>query len=777
MGEDPEPAQVSGALPAVQPGFQAARQPQTPARNSGAPATTTFQPHSHNAVPRFGFGHERTGLTSDERMCNHECLNPPSDSSDSESDGDSDPDEDFGNHPERPQRIVRIMKELEDSGLKDMCVSVPAREVTRSEIGLVHTDAWIEKFNSLETLNQDALLATQDEFNSIYLSPGSVQAARLSAGSVVAMTEQVVAGRIKNGVCVVRPPGHHAEANHAMGFCLLNNVAIAARVATTTLGLSRVLIVDWDVHHGNGTQRMFEPDPKVLYFSIHRHDNGAFYPGSPDAEPTMVGTGPGEGYNVNVAFSGRRMGDADYLYAWNNVLLPLAEEYAPELVIISAGFDAACGDPLGGYDVSPAGYAHMTHKLMSLAGGKVVMALEGGYHLGAISSSFAACTAVLLGAAPPMLEPLRPSPEAMMAVERTQVAHAPFWHCLAKHRRARSSSLDNPPRLVPILSSSSSADSWPRTVSDVSASSCGDESWKSPPRSPALMHVSGPSSTVSSASSTESSPVTLQQGGSANSSTGGSGAGASGGGSDSAYMRGSPGSSPASVFARAPNSSSSSSSHSLSPAIGSFPAVVVSSPAIRSSEPPMWSRSHHGHEAKRPRDHTYDGVTSRYRKEPYSPSLVSLHGGSTSAAAQAQSPQGTGAEAASLLRNFSVATSPFNPSSFSSPMHPFHSSFAMSNADWNLTLPLQYADVPSPSGMRPEANFDADSGTGVQTPYHSFSTFTATPGPPLFVPTPVLVNDQAPPRGLSELARMDDAIADEYLTMDAAGAVAVPLQT
>uniref|UniRef100_A0A2P2KBC5 Histone deacetylase domain-containing protein n=1 Tax=Rhizophora mucronata TaxID=61149 RepID=A0A2P2KBC5_RHIMU len=162
------------------------------------------------------------------------------------------------------------------------------------------------------------------------------------------------------------------------------------------LGIKRILIVDWDVHHGNGTQKMFWKDPRVLFFSVHRHEFGSFYPANDDGFYTMIGEGPGVGYNINIPWENGRCGDADYLAVWDHILIPVAKEFDPDLIIVSAGFDAAVGDPLGGCWVTPYGYSVMLKKLMDFAQGKIVLSLEGGYNLGSIANSFLACMEVLL---------------------------------------------------------------------------------------------------------------------------------------------------------------------------------------------------------------------------------------------------------------------------------------------------------------------------------------------------------------------------------------------
>lgn len=218
------------------------------------------------------------------------------------------------------------------------------------------------------------------------------------------------------------------------GFCLFNNVAIAAEYAISVHGLSRVLILDWDVHHGNGIQHMFYNSEKVLYISIHRYDEGFFFPCSTDAAADKTGEGAGKGFNVNIPWNAKRCGDLEYFLAFINIIMPVAYEFAPELVLVSAGFDAARGDPLGGYRVSPEMYGHMTHQLTALAEGRVVVALEGGYNLSSISDSAYMCARALRGdplPSPDLSAPLRDEVvDTLREVLEVQQEH---WSCL-RHR-------------------------------------------------------------------------------------------------------------------------------------------------------------------------------------------------------------------------------------------------------------------------------------------------------------------------------------------------------
>jgi len=203
-------------------------------------------------------------------------------------------------------------------------------------------------------------------------------------------------------------------------------VAVAA--ARRRLGVQRVLIVDWDVHHGNGVQNIFYDDPNVLFVSLHRYGAG-FYPGTGHA--SECGVGAGEGTTVNITWErGDMYSDAEYLAAFDRVIMPIARQYCPDLVIIAAGFDAARGDPLGGMDLTPAGYAHMTALLQTLACGKLVVALEGGYDLRSIANAAAAVHTSLLGEPAPLLERRAPRPEALADLEHVLQAIQPYWSCL-----------------------------------------------------------------------------------------------------------------------------------------------------------------------------------------------------------------------------------------------------------------------------------------------------------------------------------------------------------
>lgn len=362
-------------------------------------------------------------------------------------------------HPEDPRRIEAIMQEFRDGGLvfngsdqelhellkKDptrWMWRIAARKATKEEVCTVHHVAhydWVEHTGMMTSQELRSMTETFDNGRkSLYVGSLTYEAALISAGGAVETCKNVVAGNVKNAIAIIRPPGHHAEANESLGFCIFNNVPIAARVCMTDYPEScrRVLILDWDVHHGNGIQNMFYSDPNVLYISLHVYQNGMFYPGQPDVEGmpdgglSHIGSGPGVGKNINIGWHDQGMGDAEYMAAFNKIVMPVAHEFDPDLVIVSAGFDAAAGDELGGCWVTPACYSHMAHMLMSLANGKVAVCLEGGYNLKAISRSALAVAKTLMGEPPERLTPKPVNVEAAAVIANVQRIHSQYWQCL-----------------------------------------------------------------------------------------------------------------------------------------------------------------------------------------------------------------------------------------------------------------------------------------------------------------------------------------------------------
>ncbi|KZT72053.1 Arginase/deacetylase [Daedalea quercina L-15889] len=306
---------------------------------------------------------------------------------------------------------------------------LPIRPVTREEALLVHSVALWEKILAINSMTEEDIVdsaAYYDEL-SLYVHPTTPFCAKLSAGGVIEAALAVARGEVRKSFAIVRPPGHHAEPDEHMGFCFLNNVSIATKVVQLRTSVKKIMILDWDVHHGNGTQRAFYDNPSVLYISLHRYEGGYFYPNGPFGSMVSCGQGAGLGYSVNIPWPEKGMKDADYILAFQKIVMPIALEFAPDLVIISAGFDAAEGDTLGECHVTPTGYAHMTHMLSSLANGRLVVALEGGYNLDAISVSALAVARVVLGEVPPQLEPMVASEVATETIWHVALEQSKYW--------------------------------------------------------------------------------------------------------------------------------------------------------------------------------------------------------------------------------------------------------------------------------------------------------------------------------------------------------------
>ena len=290
-------------------------------------------------------------------------------------------------HPERPERLKSIHAVLARAPVAGT-ERVAPRQATRDELTRVHAPRYVDAVLALEGRS-----AQLDPDTST--SERSVEAALLAAGSAAQAVDDVMSGAATNAFALVRPPGHHAESDRAMGFCLFNNAAVAAEAARRN-GAERVLLLDWDVHHGNGSQHSFWSRRDVLYASSHQHP---FYPGT--GAPELIGEGEGRGFNVNCGLPGGQ-GDADYGALFESLFLPIAEQFRPELVVVSAGFDAHRADPLGGMRVTERGFAAMCSALKGVAErhakGRIVLLLEGGYDLDGLAQSVHACVEVLAGA-------------------------------------------------------------------------------------------------------------------------------------------------------------------------------------------------------------------------------------------------------------------------------------------------------------------------------------------------------------------------------------------
>lgn len=285
-------------------------------------------------------------------------------------------------HPERPARYTAITRQLEAAGLVEKLTPIELRKLSDAEAMLCHHPQYVAKVNhEIPAVRGIATLSTGDTS----VCADSLGVARHAAGSVLNAVDYVVGGGPRNAFCAVRPPGHHATASVGMGFCIFNNVAIAARYAQQEHGVERVAIIDWDVHHGNGTQDIFYADPSVFYFSTHQ---SPLYPGTGAASETGDAAGKGATLNCPLpAGSAMRQIGA----AFDQQFLPAMEKFKPQLVIISAGFDSRIDDPLGGFLLTDQDFATLTEKLLKLAeqhaGGRLLSVLEGGYNLDGLASA------------------------------------------------------------------------------------------------------------------------------------------------------------------------------------------------------------------------------------------------------------------------------------------------------------------------------------------------------------------------------------------------------
>jgi acetoin utilization deacetylase AcuC-like enzyme len=293
-------------------------------------------------------------------------------------------------HPERPARMDAVVQGLHLAGLLERCRLIAPRLASDEELLRVHTAAYLARVRADVAAGRHEL-STGDTA----IGPESERIARLAAGGVLAAVEAVLAGEVANAFAVVRPPGHHASADRGMGFCVYNNVAIAARHLQAACGIERIAILDWDVHHGNGTQSIFAEDPTVLFLSSHE---APLYPGSGARDEH--GRGAGEGFTRNCPLPAGS-GGPELLAAWREELLPMAEAFAPQFVLLSAGFDSRREDPLGDFLLDDADFAALTRLAMDLArrhaGGRLVSTLEGGYNLPGLAAAAAAHMGALLG--------------------------------------------------------------------------------------------------------------------------------------------------------------------------------------------------------------------------------------------------------------------------------------------------------------------------------------------------------------------------------------------
>jgi acetoin utilization deacetylase AcuC-like enzyme len=327
-------------------------------------------------------------------------------------------------HPESPERLEAIYAMLEAPDMAGKFTEISPRLATHEEIEMIHRPSYINLVAS--TAGKEFCSLDPDTGTSAW----SYEAAKLAVGGLLNAIDSTVAGKTDNAFAFIRPPGHHAEADRAAGFCLFNNVAIGAMHAIKNFNMTRILIVDWDLHHGNGTQHSFYEDPRVLYFSTHQYP---YYPGTGGV--SEIGRGKGLGYTINAPLS-PGADDAQYVAIFRRILGPVAGAFKPEIILLSAGFDIYYKDPLGGMQVTPDGFASLARILLNLAdeycGGKFVVTLEGGYHIGGLTESTKMVLKEMLGEThvsdQRLAELDREAGDKNPVLERVIAQIEPIWH-------------------------------------------------------------------------------------------------------------------------------------------------------------------------------------------------------------------------------------------------------------------------------------------------------------------------------------------------------------
>uniref|UniRef100_A0A7N6AXL2 Histone deacetylase domain-containing protein n=1 Tax=Anabas testudineus TaxID=64144 RepID=A0A7N6AXL2_ANATE len=326
---------------------------------------------------------------------------------------------------EVPERLVVSYGALVENGLADRCVSIPVREATDADILLVHSEEYLEAVKKTPYMTLEELKEFTLQYGDVYFHPNIYHCAKLALGATLQLVDNVMTGKVRNGLALVRPPGHHSMRSAASGFCIFNNVAIAAQYVKQKYGVKRVLIVDWDIHHGQGVQYSFEDDPSVLYFSWHRYEHQKFWPNLRESDFDVVGKEKGAGSTINVPWNKvKNHRNAVHIHTNIHIL---------DLVLVCAGFDSAIGDPEGEMCATPDIFAHLTHLLMNLAGGKLCAVLEGGYNLKSLAQSVCQTVHSLLGDPAPRPANLEgPCNSALESLQCVRSAHRKYWSCL-KH--------------------------------------------------------------------------------------------------------------------------------------------------------------------------------------------------------------------------------------------------------------------------------------------------------------------------------------------------------
>lgn len=355
---------------------------------------------------------KETAVIYDDKMALHECPWDP-------------------NYPERPDRYRVVLERCRQLGLIKRCLEIPYESATIAQITKTHTEQLYEKLRLISAkTNLDDLEKDASDYDSVYFNKETFNSAMLSAGCAIALIKAICDGVVQNGMAIIRPPGHHAMNDEYCGYCFFNNVAVAAQHALDNDLARKILIIDFDVHHGQGTQRLFYKDNRVLYFSIHRYEHGNFWPNLRESNYDYIGEDKGAGFNINFPLNTTGLQDSDYLHVVQHILLPVAYEYQPDLIIFSAGYDACIGCPEGEMNITPGFYGHLIVLLSGLACGKLAVCLEGGYFLPSLAEGAAMTLKGLLGDPPATLQPLTvPHCTVIETINNLKIALHDYWDC------------------------------------------------------------------------------------------------------------------------------------------------------------------------------------------------------------------------------------------------------------------------------------------------------------------------------------------------------------
>ncbi|CAD5113767.1 DgyrCDS2936 [Dimorphilus gyrociliatus] len=332
-------------------------------------------------------------------------------------------------HLESPIRVTHCKSYLEERGILQKCIYIPYSPISEALLLKVHDQSYLDILKSFTDDQKSFVFENEStvDYRYTYVCKDTYDASLTAASCLVTLSDQVLAGKVKHGIALCRPPNHHAEKNLATGFCFLNGIAMMAENALAK-GRQRILILDWDIHHGNGIQKHFYRRNDVLYISFHRYDHGEYYPGLKIGNFDAIGEGRGKHFNINIAWNDEKMTNGDYKYGFDQIVEPVMNQYQPDLVIIASGFDAMENDPLGEYHLTPSIYSYMINKIKDIGKTNILISLEGGYSKDNIAAGMAACIESLQDNVLPDTNWNEPNAKCLQTINQVKRAHNEYWN-------------------------------------------------------------------------------------------------------------------------------------------------------------------------------------------------------------------------------------------------------------------------------------------------------------------------------------------------------------